>query len=155
MNNLFRVQLAGCIIAAITAFASAQAQTPIKTGLWEETSTVKRGGGEPHSVTIQNCLTEQILDQSKFDRLVARVKNNKSCKLHDLKHTDRIVSSEWECTSEHVNMHGQGELVFDDSAHFRLSSEEHSIVDGRAIDTVVNVTSRWLSADCGTVKPLK
>jgi len=155
MNCLSRLSLTGCVLAALAVFTSAHAQTPIKTGLWEETSTVKRGGGEPRSVTIQNCLTEQILDQSKFDRLVARVKNNKSCQLRDLKHTDRIVSSEWECTSEHVNMHGRGELVFDDDAHFHLSSEEHSIADGRAIDTVVNVSSRWLSADCGTVKPLK
>ena len=155
MNTGLWVSIAGGGFAVFAIFVSAHAQTPIKAGLWEETSTVTRGGGEPRVVTTQNCLTQQTLDENRFDRVIAKIKSNKSCQLQNLKHDDRSTSSEWTCKSAHVDMHGKGELVFDDASHFHMSSEEHSNIDGRLMDTTLSVQSHWISAQCGDVKPVK
>jgi hypothetical protein len=155
MNIGSRVSAAGVVFTALAVFVSAHAQAPIKAGLWEETSTVARGGGAPRTVTTQNCLTQQALDESRFDRVIAKVRNNKSCELRNLKQDARSASSEWTCKSAHVDMHGKGELVFDDADHFHMSSEEHTRIDGRSMDTTLSVQSHWISPQCGDVKPLK
>ena len=155
MNNASRVSIAGGVFAALAIFVSAHAQAPIQAGLWEETSTVKRGNSPPRAGTIKNCLTQQEIDENRFDQMMAKVKSNKSCKLENLQHSDRATSSEWTCSGAHLDMHGKGELVFDDTTHFHMSSEEHTHIDGRQVDTALSVQSHWISAQCGDVKPLK
>ena len=153
MNIKSRVLTTGCTLAALAFMATAHAGAMIKTGLWEETDTVKRDG-TPRTATIQNCLTEKDVDSNKFDQQLARIRNNKSCTLDNLKKSDRSISSEWTCAGPQVNMHGKGEFVYDDSTHFHMTSEEHTSAAGRSIDTNVSAQGRWLAADCGNVKPL-
>lgn len=154
MNIQSRVLSAGCAFAALAFAAAVHAAAPIKTGLWEETNTVKRDGAQLRTVTIQNCLTDKDVDSNKFDQQLAKIRNNKSCTLGNLKKNDRSMSSEWTCAGPQVNMHGNGEFVYDDSTHFHLTTEEHTTAAGRNIDTSLSVQGRWLSADCGNVKPL-
>ena len=155
MNIGSRVSITGGAFAALAFIASAHAQTPIKAGLWEETSTVARGGTAPRTVTIQNCLSQEELDANQFDRVLARIKNNKSCQVQNLRHDARGASSEWTCKGTNLDLHGKGELVFDDATQFHMSSEEHSNITGRTMDTNLSVQSHWISAQCGDVKPLK
>jgi len=154
MHIKSRVLAPCCALAALAVVISAQAGPPIKAGLWEETSTVKRGDTPQRSVTIQNCLTDKDLDSNKIDQLIARMKNNKNCRLENFKHSDRATSSEWVCTGPQVSMRGRGELVYDDSSHFHMSSEEHTTMKDRSVDTILSAQSRWLSSDCGSVKSL-
>jgi len=149
-----KVLSAGCALAALAVVMSVQAGSPIRTGLWEEITTVKRDADQPRSVTIQNCLTEEDVSQDKFDRVLARIKSNKSCQLENYQHSDRATSTEWKCAGQGVSMHGKGELVYDDSTHFHMSSEDHTTMSGRSVNTNMSVQSRWLSSDCGKVKPL-
>lgn len=153
MNIKSRVLTNGCALAALALMATAHAGAMIKTGLWEETDTVKRDGA-PSTVTIKNCLTEKDVDSNKFDQRLARIRNNKNCSLDNLKKSDRSMSSEWTCAGSQMSMHGKGEFVYDDSTHFHLTTEDHTNAAGRSIDTSVSVQGRWLSADCGNVKPL-
>ncbi len=144
MSNTRTGRLAAWLCALIPLHAFA-ASLPIKPGLWEEETTVKRGGGEPHSVTIKHCLTEADLGKNRFYQTLDRMKSNKSCRLDRFDDTGKAVRASWACSGTNVDMHGDGELVFDTETRFHLSTSEHTVAAGRALDTSVLVNARWLS----------
>ncbi len=148
-----RALRSACAAMALAVAASAQAAPPIKTGLWEETTTVKRDPAPPRTETMQKCLIEQDLE--RVDRVTEQIRNNKHCKVENLRQSAHGTSSDWSCSAEGgYSSHGHGEVVYDDATHYHLSSENHSVMAGRNVDTSLSSQSRWLSADCGGVKPL-
>jgi len=142
MTNSGRLAIWLCALAPLHAFS---ASLPIKPGLWEEETTVKRGGGEPHTVTIKHCLTEADLSKNRFYQTIDRMKSNKACHLDQFNDTGKSVNASWTCSGTNVDMHGSGELVFDTDTRFHVSTSEHTVAAGRALDTSVLVNARWLS----------
>jgi hypothetical protein len=143
--------LIGPISTMLTAGA-AYATPPIKTGLWEEVTTVKRDPIPARTMTTRICLTSADLE--RVDQRASQMGKNKNCKLENYKHSDRSTSSDWACSAKNVSMHGHGEVVYDDSTHFRVSTAQQTTAGGRVINTTLTSQSRWLSSDCGNVKPL-
>jgi hypothetical protein len=139
-------------VSTMLMAATAYATPPIKTGLWEEVTTVKRDPRPARTVTTQICLTSADLE--RVDQRVAQMGTNKSCKLENQKHSDRSTSAEWACSAKGVSMRGHGEVVYDDPTHFHVSTTQQTIAGGRVIDTILSSKSRWISAECGNVKPL-
>jgi Protein of unknown function (DUF3617) len=151
MQSAAKWVLTGSMFVIVTTGA-AHAAPPIKTGLWEEVTTVKRDPAPARTLTTRICLTPADLD--RVDQRVSQMGNNKSCKLENFKHSDHSTSSDWACAAKDVTMHGHGEVVYDDSTHFHVSTAQQTIVGGRVMNTTLTSQSRWLSAECGNVKPL-
>jgi Protein of unknown function (DUF3617) len=143
--------LIGPIVTVLMA-GTARAAPPIKTGLWEEVTTVKRDPAPERTLTTRICLTPADLE--RVDQRAAQMGNNKNCKLENYKHGERSSSSDWFCAAKDVNMRGHGEVVYDDSTHFHVSTTQQTKIGGRVINTTLTSQSHWLSADCGNVKPL-
>jgi hypothetical protein len=153
----------------------------VKLGLWETTSTtemsgmampampqippdalsrmppeqrarveamMKGRGGSPHSATVKSCITKDTLA-----RAGAFGQSDKSC-------TTKVVSStgtrqviQMDCTRD--NNHMTGDMTIDrvDPEHVKGSSVikaegEHAISMKSTFET------KWLSTDCGDVKPI-
>ena len=141
-----------CSMAAVWATGAVQAAPPIKTGLWEEVLTIKRDPTPARTVTTRICLTVQDLE--RVDQRASQMVNNRNCKLEDYKHSDRATSTNWTCSGNDVSMRGHDEVVYGDSAHFRVSTTQQTTVGGRVIHTSVTSQSHWISTNCSSVKPL-
>ncbi|HWM67552.1 MAG TPA: DUF3617 family protein [Steroidobacteraceae bacterium] len=139
-------------MAAVLAVGSAQATPPIRTGLWEEITTVKRDPMLSRTITTRICLNVQ--DLARVDQRASQMANNRNCKLENYKHSDRATSTGWACSGKDVSMQGHGEVVYDDSTHFHVSTTQQTTAGGRVINTSLASQSRWLSSECGSVKSL-
>lgn len=142
-TNMGRLAVWFFALAPLSAFA---ASLPVKPGLWEEETTVERGGLGPRTLTIKHCLTEADLNKNRFQQAIDRVRSNKSCRLDQLDDSGKAVRASWVCSGANVSMHGSGELVFDTDTRFHVSTSEHTMTSGHSIDTSVHVNARWLSA---------
>jgi len=148
----------------------------IKTGLWENTRTIKRAGEMPiptellnrltpeqrarmeermkahsaahaNTVTEKHCVTKEDLEK---DRL--KLAEAKECTTTVLNSTSTSLKAKLVCDTEGMHANGTLELVAADPEH--LNGSYHSTMNGNG--HTMNVegtwTSKWVSASCGNVK---
>ena len=155
----------------------------IKPGLWENTVTVEisgmpampaipqetldkmtpdqrtqmenmmkgRGGGMPRESTHKSCLTAENLKHSLYDNA------DKTC-------THKLVSASSSVQKIHVEcspsgMTTVGDLTMDriDSEHIKgnMVAKSTGGQAGRSMETKMTISGKWLSSDCGDVKPFE
>lgn len=152
-----------------------------KVGLWETTSTTEitgmlampqipeeqlakmppeqrakleamikgRGMGGPRTNTSKSCVTRESLEKA-----LSFGQNEESC-------TRKVVTSSSSKQEIHIEcVRGKSTMTGDltverlDGEHARGSMVMKSAGADRPIDMKMSFTSKWLSADCGDVKPI-
>ena len=110
-----------------------------------------RGPGSPHAVTTKSCMTKESIEKAQ-----AFSQSDKSC-------TSKVVSSSStkmvmhvECT-EGANK-SSGDVTFErvDSEHTK-GNMAMKVSSGGAppMDMKMAMEAKWLSSDCGDVKPVE
>jgi hypothetical protein len=168
-----RHQIAGTALTLLLCGAAVAADVPLNTGLWEMQMTVSMAGiqippeaiakmkamgmnppGQASTQTRQMCVTEQTL--AKFGDMSNA---NDKCRQENAQKSARGMSFDIVCTSPQNNGRGHVDIVFDDRTHAHGSfhmSGTHATSSGQSIpvDLDGTQTGRWLSNDCGAVKPM-
>ena len=135
-------------IAAVFGFSAAQATTlPLKPGLYE-IEMILTLGGKPQTFNTKTCMTKNDVNRNRFDQTIEKVRANKSCKLDLTTDAPQQVSATWECSGDEVQMHGEGQLVFDSDTQYRITTSEHTNAAGHQIDNEFSVHAKRIS-DCG------
>jgi Protein of unknown function (DUF3617) len=141
----------------------------VKPGLWENTSTTERGGMptlSPEQMaklppeakarmqamagtktdTSQSCMTAD--EVSKFGR-----NQYQSCKVTTVTSTRGKQEFSFECDNGGNKSTGTMKIEAVDSTHVNSLVVINMNAGGRPMNMKITNTSKWLGADCGSVKP--
>jgi hypothetical protein len=158
------------LIGGLIAGASALHAEPTKPGLWENTATVNftQGGpqippeqlekmrqmgidlpfGKPH--VIKTCVTPEMAARNDPPRVT---REQDGCKMSRIDPAANPITGELVCEGD---IKGKGSLkVFHDSPSSFKGSLEFTGVDKRGTPLAMQTSfsGRWLSDDCGDVRP--
>jgi hypothetical protein len=172
---LFRL-IAAALIAA-TGVAVVLAQAPaldVKMGLWEMTTSSVVGGQTPaidtskmtpeqrarvetamqgmmgaHTNVAKSCMTREKFDRSSF---MATDEPGSACKQTITTNTRSTLEGTMSCTGEHPTT-GQIHIDALSSTNVKATIKMSETNQGKTMNVNLTMTGKWLSADCGTVKP--
>jgi hypothetical protein len=184
LEKMLRVVVGISLTFVVMASVSAQTEKNVrgvkyqplnvKTGLWERTLTLKRGGSMPIPVGMLDKLTPE-----QRARLEARMNASSSansrtqtekvcvtkeqleqpinfsdqdCTWTILESTSKRASGNVSCRSQGITAAGTGNFEAPDQEHMKGSAHLVSSGGGNTMTTDANFASKWLSASCGNVQ---
>ena len=172
------------LAAVVACFAalSAYAQTS-KPGLWEVTSKIggnpemdkamadmqkqmaamppeqrkqmeamaaKQGvtlSGPAGAMAMKSCVTKEMLEQSQLP-----MQTQGKCTSTTVEKTSKSVKVKYSCTEPLSS--GEGEFNFPNDSSYTSKIKMTSSLQGKAQQTTIDGSGKWLGTDCGTVKPM-
>jgi hypothetical protein len=166
--------LAICCMTYSAAYAQdAAPPPPVKMGLWQSNVTTtmtgfqippdvaarleamgrKVPGATPQTTVTQSCLTPE-----EWAKSFAQLNNNDAkCTYTNRTITPQKMSFDMSCASEHGSVFaGHFEMFVDDAEHTHGSAHmksEGGGPNGQPIEMNSTLTTHYLGADCGSVKP--
>jgi hypothetical protein len=174
MTKIFRFTLAAA--APLVLYVTVSAQTPaldVKMGLWEISSTTEIGGQMPdidtskmtpeqkarmeqamkammgsHTNVTKSCVTKEKFDTSKF---MGGNEVGQTCKQTITTNTRSTLDASVVCTGENA-MTSQMHIDALSSTAFKGTAKGTGTNQGRTMTVSVNMTGKWLGADCGDTK---
>ncbi len=157
--------------------APAQPAAPIKTGLWQvqseremngqkmpdasermknmspekraqfEAMMKQRGVAAGAAGAVQVCYTREMLERTPW------ADQQTGCKV-SFSHRD-ATSWKWHATCQQFATESDGEVVFQSRESYTVKVASVSKMGGKVRNSRTTMTGKWLSADCGAVKPLE
>jgi len=72
------------------------------------------------------------------------------------RHKTEFLQGRHQLAERHLSTTGQGdgEASFPDAENFVVRSSGASTVEGKTVTSTSTKTAKWLSADCGDIKPM-
>ncbi|MGH6627180.1 MAG: DUF3617 domain-containing protein [Burkholderiaceae bacterium] len=171
----------GTAAAATLLALSAQAQT-LKPGLWEVRQQTQSGSGQMEQAMAQ--MQQQMASMSPEQRkmmedMMARQGMGmnagdtalKVCLTREMVERNEMpAQQQGDCTSTHSPRtgntmkiafsctrppsRGEGQISFLSPEAYTLKMTTHTTVRGQAETMTMDGSGRWLSADCGAIKPI-
>ena len=118
--------------------------TPEQRKQFEE--MMKLRGVDPNATdTVRLCYSQKMVDRGAWT-------DQGGCKTD---FTNRSATSwKWHSVCSELGYEGEGEATFSDADNFTVKSSGVSTAGGKTIKVNSTRTGKWLSADCGGVKPM-
>jgi hypothetical protein len=170
-------------VLAVTWCAGAAAQN-MKPGLWEVTNNVKSSGGEmdkaraqaqqqmanmppeqrkmmeetlakhgatlgsagPGGISVKMCMTREMVERNEI------TPQRGDCKTTKQHRTGNTMKVAFTCTNPPSS--GDGQITFVSPEAYTMKMTVNSTVQGKTDTVNMDASGKWLSADCGTVKPM-
>ncbi|MDP8980109.1 MAG: DUF3617 domain-containing protein [Acidobacteriota bacterium] len=171
----FKTVLPAIISFALAATSASGQVAPIRPGLWQvqmerETNgqkrpdmsermknmpperraqveaALKQQGIEASGNTVKICQTREMLDASKFVNPVP------DCKTTYSSRTNSSWKSHTSCSQNHLEV--DSEIIFSSPESYTVKTTSTLQSEGQTKTTHMTRTGKWLSADCGGLKPL-
>jgi Protein of unknown function (DUF3617) len=172
----------GLSVLLLGAAAAAQAQS-LKPGLWEHSFTMKSSSGEMEKsmARMQTELAKMPPDQRKMmEQMMAKqgvglsasantvklcispeqAKNfelpagDGKCQQTVTQRSSSSIKSSFVCSGPPPSK-GEGEMTLKSDTAYTGRSVVDTVVNGKPERMNMDVSGKWLSADCGTIKPIK
>ena len=171
-----RLRLSAALVAALLATA-AQAQVHIKPGLWENTVTMKSDnpameqmkarmaamppeqraqmeklipgmapGGAPNSIRV--CISKE---QAARD---ITPDNDGRCSRTNIVHSGDTTQFDFACKSAHSDVSGHGSFTRISDNAYTATSTAAMVTKSTTTHMQSDISSRFISNDCGDVKPI-
>ena len=171
-------------LAAVFVSFGASAQT-LKPGLWEITHNTKASGGESEKANamMQQKMASMTPEQRKMvEEMMAKQgmkmgaggqggrtmqicmtkdmveRNEMPSQRGDCKTTQQTRSGntmKWSFTCANPPSSGEGQYTFASSEAYTMKMTVKSSVNGKPETMNMDGSGKWLSADCGAVKPMR
>jgi hypothetical protein len=163
-------------LAAMALAAQAQTAPPIKPGLWQiqserevngqkapdasdrlknmspekraqiEAMMKKNGIATGAGGQRQVCYTRELLEKSPW------ADQETGCKVTFS--TQNSTSWKWHTSCAQYSLEADGEAVFPDRENYVVKSTSVSKIGDKVRNSSTTMTGKWLSSDCGDLKPL-
>lgn len=162
------VVLSLCSLSSL-AFAAGQ----MKPGLWEMTMKSdalknmpkippeqmeqmrKMGINVPQmqdgGMVTKVCITKQMADS---DQLPGMDKNESGCQSKNMQHSGNSYSVDIVCNGPDMKGEGKAKGSFSGNESFASTYDFKGTMHGQPVNQHQESRGKWLSADCGSVKPL-
>lgn len=178
-----RTIIALAIIACAFASATVQAQTRMRPGLWEHSYTMKSQSGqmEKAMAEMQQQMASMPPEQRKMmEQMMAKQgmgmgaqgKSIKMCITKEQAERDELPRQEGNCTQQIVQRtgntvkmkfscsgnpptSGESEVTFSSPNAYTGRSIVTTTIDGKPDRMTMEQSGKWLSADCGNIKPMR
>jgi len=162
-----------CLAGALAKAQDLPATPPVKMGLWESSITSTIGGmtippevaarlqamgrpvpgSTPHTTVTQSCMTKE-----EWAKSFEKMNNNEAkCTYTNRNFTSEKISFDMSCASEHGGVFtGHFEMLIDNDEHTHGSAHmkgEAGQGGGQPMTFDTTLSSHYLGADCGDVKP--
>jgi hypothetical protein len=134
--------------APVVSLSVHAASLPLKPGLWQEETTVTRGGMQSPTIATKHCMSASDMNKNRFNQTIEKMKSSHTCHIDQFDDSGSSILAKWSCSGENVAMHGEGNLTIESDTHFQIATTEHTTAASRRIDTTVKVDSHWIS-ECG------
>jgi Protein of unknown function (DUF3617) len=114
---------------------------------------MKGGAGSPRTTTTKGCVTSEMLSKPLFDN------GDKSCTFKLVNSSAGSQQIHAECSRGNGKTTGDLNLERVDSEHYKgtmvmkMSADGASRAGSQNMNIKFDFTSKWLSSDCGDVKP--
>jgi Protein of unknown function (DUF3617) len=164
------------VICALPFAALAGQKINVKTGLWEmtmkmamsgmpaippealakmppeqrariEAMTNGSGGGTTH--TSQSCVTEKDLERG----IDPQTDKQQNCKVVSSTVTSSSMEMHMACDGPQVKGTGVMKMAVSNREQVEGDMKMDMVSNGRPINMTTHISGKWLSADCGSVKP--
>ena len=109
-------------------------------------AAMKQRGIEASGNTVKVCQTREMLDPSKF------VNPLPDCKTTYSSRTNSLWKSHTSCSQNHLE--SDSEITFTGPESYTVKATSTLQSAGQTKTTHMTSTGKWLSADCGDIKPL-
>ncbi|HEX4008303.1 MAG TPA: DUF3617 family protein [Acidobacteriaceae bacterium] len=152
------------LLIALAGVAAAQVITPppMKMGLWQEDVTIQMSGMPngmtmpPRSVTEQSCMTSDTWKDSLRSMQQSRRQGQMNCSTSSIQQDAHHVTFDASCTTQQgmsTTIHVDMQFDNDENMHGTTSATMTgpNVPPGMAMHSTIK--SKYLGADCGTVKP--
>jgi hypothetical protein len=171
------------VCACVLVSAEASAQTRMRPGLWEHSFTMKSQSGQMEKAmsdmqqqmasmppeqrkmmeemmakqgmnmgaqgrSVRMCITKE---QAERDELPQQ---DGSCNQQVVQRSSNMIKVKFTCTGN-PPASGESEVTFSSPTAYTGKSIVNTTVDGRPERMMMDQTGKWLSPDCGNVKPMK
>ena len=107
---------------------------------------MKQRGIDASGNTLKVCQTRESLDTRAF------VNPNHDCKTTYSSRTDTSWKSHTSCPASHLE--SDGEITFQNSENYTVKTSSTIQSGGQTKLSHTTSTGKWLSADCGDIKPI-
>ena len=172
-------------LAALAAggFASAASAQNLKPGLWEITNDVKGGGtdasmaqlqqhmksmspqqrklmedmmakqgmkmgpGGAGGISVRTCLTKEMVERNELPS------QQGDCKTTKQQRSGNTMKFAVTCTRPPSS--GEGQVTIQSPEAYTMRMSLNSQMGGKPHTTNMEMAGKWLSADCGSVKPMQ
>ena len=117
------------------------------------------GGGAPRNITTKSCVTKESLAKSMA---FMNDNNQANCTRKIVNSSSGKIEFHMECTPDKTNMTMVGDMTIErlDAEHVKGSGTFKNTGTGpatgnapRTMESKITFSTKWLSSDCGDVKP--
>lgn len=173
----------GWVCAAACAAAPAWADNPkVKPGLWEHSMDMRSQSGRVESAMAQMQAQLDKMTPAQRQQMEAMMGSmgvglgqqrssfrvclspeeaakledvespEENCRQEVLERSAKRMKVRFHCTGEHPT-EGEGDYRFDGDSGYSGTSVMKTVIDGKPDQMTMNHTAKWVSADCGSIKP--
>ena len=166
------------LISLLLASAAKSAETSMRPGLWEVTTSsdllwfvpqippeqmeglkdlAKEYGVdmpqiENGSAISNTCITQEMATQKHPPGLY---QSQMGCVAKNTTHIGNRYHLDFECTGEQLKGNGSAEGTFVSMEKFTGQTRFNGFVQGNSVNEKADISGKWLNASCGNVKPLQ
>jgi len=133
--------MSSAIAAAVLAMGSVSAHAQMSPGLWEHSVKFKSQNGE---------MEKQLAEAQA--RMEPPPMGRGECTQQVVSRTSTSMKVKWACTGKDPS-HGEGEMHFSSDKAFTGHAFVDSVRGGKPEHMDMDMVGKWLSSDCGDVKP--
>ena len=132
---------------SVSLGAAMAQQPPIKMGLWEKNMTMNSSALGSRTIKSRSCITP-----AEWQELVGNVNKQQTpgCSIQVNK-TAKGYSFNGTCENGQMVLSGSSTIT--DAEHIVAESHSTTTRNGQKRQNDTHSTSRWISADCGKIKP--
>jgi hypothetical protein len=176
-------RLTACTTLALAAAAGAQPGPKMAPGLWEHSMTMKSasgdmeakmaeaqkqmanmppeqrkmveqmmaqrgvsmGGAGGKALTVQACVTPEQAARNELPQ-------DRNCTQQSTERSGNTVKFKFTCSGEHKSS-GEGEFTLQGDKGYTGRTAVDTVVQGKPEHMDMQLSGKWLGADCGSVKP--
>lgn len=96
--------------------------------------------------TAKACMTQEMIDRNET------MAPQGDCKITSMARQGNTVKTAYSCTQP--KMDGEGQITFASPESYTVKAVVNSFAQGKAEKMQMEGTGKWLSADCGAIKPV-
>lgn len=126
------------------------AMTPEQRKMLEDTMAkqgIKMAGAAGSGMKVQMCMTQEMIDRNE---VTARQQGD--CTQSRSPRSGNTMKFSFECSKPPSK--GEGQVTFNGPESYSMRVNTTTTLQGRSESMEMQGSGKWLSADCGTVKPL-
>ena len=127
--------------------AEIAALPPERRKMVEEMMAKKGMSLDGQSTTLRICVTKE-----QAERMEPLPINREECKQDVVSRTSSSTKVKWTCGGENPS-NGEGEIRFSSDKAFTGRAVVNSLHEGKPDRMDVESVGKWVSADCGSIKP--